>query len=434
MRSIFFICSLILWGTVTQAASSSTSRIAAVVNKAVITKADLMNRLRFAAISSGLEPTQQNLDKIKDQLLRVMIDEQIQLGIGEKYQIDIPAEHIQTTIKEIETNNGMPAGHIKQLLKANHIPEKTFEDHIKSQLIWVFYIRQKYPLKSLEDAIQKKHEHDITPSLQIADWEIEREMKRQKEKDTQTQYHLAEIFLNVDSSNQDESVKRNISELFKEIQRGANFQAVAQQFSQSPTASLGGDMGWLTEDQIDPEIRNVLTQLQPGQLSPPIRTPQGYSVIAFIERKLPVSDNSVRLTVQQILFPFPQNASEDQVQKIMGQADKVKKQAKNCSSLEKLAKQSLPSAHAQMVKNEPKANFPGELLAILENLNVNQTSDPLLTPEGAVVVMVCDKTNQKTQELTRNEIVDLIASQKYALIAKRELRDLRRNAFIDIRM
>lgn len=434
MRSLLFFLSLIFLGAATHAKPSSTSRIAAVVNSAVITKADLMNRLKFAAISSGLEPTPQNLDKIKDQMLRVMIDEQIQLEIGERYQIDIPEEHVQTTIKEIESSNGMPSGHINKLLKANKIPEETFKKHIKAQLIWVFYIRQKYPLKSLEDSIQKKHEHDISPSLQIADWEVEREIQRQKEKDTQTQYHLAEIFLNVDNKSQEESVKRNIAELFQEVRRGANFQVIAQQFSQSPTASVGGDMGWLTEDQVEPEIRELLTQLQPGQLSPPIRTSQGYTIIAYIERQLPKADGSVSLTVQQVLFPFPQNAAEWMAREIMNQAGDVAKKAKSCSTLEKLAKQTSPSAQAHMIRNEPMENLTGELLSLIQSLDLNKASEPLLTPEGAVVVMVCDKNVQKTKELSRNEIVDLIASQKYSLIAKRELRDLRRNAFIDIRM
>src|SRR3990167_3858904 len=109
---------------------TSSSRIAAVVNKSVITKADLTNRLRFAAISSSLEPTPENLERIQDQMLRVMIDEALQLELGKKYGIEIKKEHVSATIKDIEQSNGMPEGGITKILNDNSIPLKTFEDQI----------------------------------------------------------------------------------------------------------------------------------------------------------------------------------------------------------------------------------------------------------------------------------------------------------------
>src|SRR5947199_6573406 len=72
---LFVLINFLSGETLLKADSTSSSRIAAVVNNSIITKADLANRLRFAAISSGLEPAPENLERIKLQLLRVMIDE-----------------------------------------------------------------------------------------------------------------------------------------------------------------------------------------------------------------------------------------------------------------------------------------------------------------------------------------------------------------------
>lgn len=193
-------------------------------------------------------------------------------------------------------------------------------------------------------------------------------------------------------------------------------------------------MGWLTEDQIEPEIKEALLQLQPGQLSMPIRTSQGYVVIAFIEQKLPGAEGNTLLTIQQVLFPFPQDATEEQARNVMEKAAEIGKKAESCPALEKISKEKSPSVKTHLTKEDPLNSFPEALQNVLNALNINQTSEPLLTPEGALLVMVCEKKSEKKKEFSRDDAIELIASRKHTLLARRELRDLRRQAFIDMRM
>ena len=434
MRCFLVLISLLIFGELLKADSSSSSRIAAVVNNRVITKADLMNRLRFATVSSGLEPTPENFEGIKPQMLRVMIDEQLQLEIGRKYKIELSDDHIKAAIKDIEQGNGMPEGTIAQMMKDNNIPAKTLEDQLRAQLIWLIFIREKYPLKTLEDQVRKKYNQDTAPSLQIADWEIEQEIKFQKEKETKTQYHLAEIVLPFDHPDQEKSVENNLKRLIEELQKGAHFSALAQQFSQSATSAQGGDMGWLTEEQLDPDIMEALLHLQPGQLSTPIRTSQGYVLIAFIEQKMPNSEGQILLTMQQVLLPFPKDVTEEKALNVLTQAKEVSRTAKSCPDLEKVAKDKFPSASSHLSLNEPLSSFPDPLQKVINSLNLNEGSDPLPTQEGALLVMVCEKKSQKAEEFSKEDAEALIASRKHSLLARRELRDLRRHAFIDVRM
>ncbi len=434
MRCFLVLLTFLIYGETLRAAPSSSSRIAAVVNNNIITKADLMNRLRFAALSSGLEPTPKNLDQIKLQMLRMMIDEKLQLEIGKKYKIDITDDHIKATLKDIEESNGMPEGTIVQMMKDNNIPFKTFEDQVRAQLTWLVFIREKYPLKTLEEQVKKKLPQDIFPSLQITDWEINQELKLQNEKDTKTQYHLAEILLPFDQPDQEESVKQNLNQLIGELEKGAHFSALAQQFSGSPTAAQGGDMGWLTEDQLEPEIKEALSHLEPGQLSIPLRTSQGYVIIAFIERKLPSSEGNALLTMQQVLLPFPKNVTEEKAQEIMNTAEEISRSAKSCPELEEIAKEKFPSASFHLSHSEPLSSFAESLQKVVLSLPLNQGSEPLLTNEGSLLVMVCEKKSQKSEEFTREDVQALLASRKHAILAKQELRDLRRQAFIDVRM
>lgn len=283
MRFVVIIFALLMGGGALHAESSPVCRIAAVVNKSIITQADLMNRLRFAAVTSGLEPSTQNLEKIKPQMLRMMIDEQLQLDAGETEKITISDDDIKDAIKRLEEANGMPKGYIAQLMNNNHIPLKTLENQIKANLIWVEYIREKY-----------------SPTLQIAEAEVERELALHKEKETKIQYHLAEIVLPFEDAAQEDRAKNDLVRLIEELQKGAHFSALAQQFSQSATAALGGDMGWLTEDQLLPDVKKVVVRMEPGQLSQPIRTPQAYIIIGYIEKKLPESQKTTDFSEDQV--------------------------------------------------------------------------------------------------------------------------------------
>jgi len=413
--------------------STSPSRIAAVVNDGIITHADLMNRLRFATLSSGLEPTPENLEIMKAQMLRIMIDEQLQLQVGKRYGIEIAHDHVQSTIKDIEQSNGLPEGTITTMMKENRIPLKILEDQLKAQLVWLIFIREKYPLKTLEDRVGK-HLQEAAPSLQISDWEIDQEIKLQNEKETKKQYHLAEIALPFDRPDQEEEVKNDLSHLMEELQKGAQFSALAQQFSQSATASQGGDMGWLTEDQLEPEIKEALLQLQPGQLSMPIRTSQGYVLIAFIEQKLPGSDENTVLTMQQVLLPFPQDVTEEQGKEIMEKASKIGREAKSCEALEKISKEKFPSSKTRLTQGGLLSSFPEELQNIINSLDLNKTSEPLLTQEGALLVMICEKKSEQKHVFSKDDAIEHIAGQKHILLARRELRDLRRQAYIELRM
>ena len=76
-----------------------------------------------------------------------------------------------------------------------------------------------------------------------------------------------------------------------------------------------------------------------------------------------------------------------------------------------------------------------ELRQAVMPLAVNQTSNPLDVPEGIVVVMVCGREDAllaapPSREQVRRQIED----ERRDMLARRYLRDLRRAAFIDVRM
>lgn len=68
-------------------------------------------------------------------------------------------------------------------------------------------------------------------------------------------------------------------ELLKRIKGGANFAAIARDFSTCPSKSKGGDLGWFGEGAMVPAFEQAVKRLSTGGLSPVVSTQFGFHII-----------------------------------------------------------------------------------------------------------------------------------------------------------
>jgi len=102
------------------------------------------------------------------------------------------------------------------------------------------------------------------------------------------QYRLAEIFLYAPDQASRELAKARAATLIENVNQGADFQALAQQFSAAPSASAGGDLNWLSPGDMRPEIADaVLKAGEPPLVLAPIESDSGVYVIALTGKREP---------------------------------------------------------------------------------------------------------------------------------------------------
>lgn len=95
-------------------------------------------------------------------------------------------------------------------------------------------------------------------------------------------HRLAQIFLKDQAKAEDTARKLKAKD--------ADFAATARTLSEDPaSAAKGGEIGWLTEDQIQPAIREQLPKLSPGSHSAPIRLNDGWHLIKLLETREPAT-------------------------------------------------------------------------------------------------------------------------------------------------
>jgi peptidyl-prolyl cis-trans isomerase SurA len=402
-----------------QAGQPAETRIAAVVNDEVISVADIRSRLRMVMLSSNLTDSPETRQRIANQVLRTIVDEKLQMQEAKRQNITATDEEINKAIAQIEKQNNMQPGQLDQALKQRGIERSALVDQLTASIVWAKLVRRL-----------------LSQTNVVSDEEIDYALKRAQETVNEPQSRVAEIFLAVDNPQQEEEVRRLAERLSDQMRQGARFSAIAQQFSQSATAAVGGDIGWVRPEQLSSELGKIVAQMRPGELSPPIRTGAGYYLLLVLDRRSGRSagPEDTLLHLVQIVFPLPPQAPEAMRRAAITEAQNAKLTAKNCEELLKIGKEKGSAQLSSEGRLRVDQIAPG-MRNIVLGLEAGRSSQPIVQKNGVGVIMVCEKVAPSAPTVpTREEIAETLMRQRLDTLARRYMRDLRRTAFVDVRV
>jgi peptidyl-prolyl cis-trans isomerase SurA len=413
---IFLVCGFAAVGS--SAFAQGTQKIAAVVNDEVISLFDLQSRLSLLIAGSDTKDSPEARRRLAPEVLRRMIDEVLQLQEAKRLNITVTDAEIEQALSSIERQNGMPKGGLGAFLAKNGIDKQILVGQVEPQIVWGKVVARR-----------------IRPQIQVSPEEIDETLARITAGIGKPEYLLAEIFLRVDVTENEAEIHQVAQRIMQQLQQGANFPALARNFSQAASAAEGGNLGWIRAEELGNELANTITQMQPGQIAGPIRTLSGFQIILLRERRLaaglPAGDAEVQL--QQLFFPLAANAPEAQLKDTLAKAQSTAARAKSCGDMEALAKELAMPMSGSLGKLKTSA-LPAAVQAAVRDLEIGRPSGPVRTEGGVVVLMVCDRQGQDAQQNHRQQIERMITMQRLDAGAQRYLRDLRRAAFIDIRL
>ncbi len=393
-------------------------RIAAVVNDDVISVADLASRVRMVMLSTAVPQTAEGARRLSAQVLRTLVDEKLEMQEARRKNITASKAEIDKAIAQIAQQNNLKPEQLFQVLKNNGIEKSALVNQVTASIVWAKLIRQM-----------------AADSDPVSDDEIDDALKRLKQDEKTPEARVAEIFLPVDNPDRDADVRAEAERLIAEMKQGARFSNVARQFSQSATAAVGGDMGWIHPDELSPPLAKAVTGMQPGELSPPIRAAGGYYLLLVLDRRgaggVPSPDETV-LHLVQVVFPLPTQPTEAQRRAAIAQAETVRGTAKNCEDMVRIGKTEAPQLSSQGDLRLDQI-APG-MRSMIMGLSIGQASQPILQKNGVGVIMVCSKNQPKAFVPTRADVAETLMREHLDLLSQRYLRELRREAFVDVRV
>lgn len=416
------VCSFLLFFFALQSSAESAparvSRVAAVVNDHVISVTDVRNRALLAILSSGMESSEKIIQELSPQVLKTLIEEALQRQMAKKVGLSMDEGEIDYAISEIEQQNQMPSGRLVSMLQKKGIPAKTIRNQVKSSTLWREYIRGRYG-----------------DFVQITDAQVDRKIKELESSRKEPQILLAEINLPFDTEENKSAVLKMAKNLAHKASKGARFSELARQFSSSTSAAQGGDIGWVSEKSLDPDVCDAVRKTETGNLTSPICMRDGYTLIMVRDRRGAGEsiDKDTFYTFRQLTFPLPGNPSEEQLYNTYTKAQSLSQNARSCSILDTLVEKR-KGVKLQKITKASSRSMPFELKKLLDSLQPGKASKPLLTPVGAMLFMLCEKEEYNPETPSRENIRNFLKGEELARIADRELRNLKSAAFIDIHL
>ena len=399
-----------------------TSRIAAVVNGDVISDADIGNRARLFAISTGLPMSQEVIDHLKPQILRQLIDERLRVQEAQRRKIVIQDAHIAAAIKDIETRNNMPAGALRAKLASDGVSNRTLIDQIRAQLAWT---------EMLKGIVGER--------MSITEAEVAEQQRLAASQTGQVEYRLGEIFIPVDDPNNTADAQRFAETVISELRAGAPFAMVAAQFSQTQTALEGGELGWEQTNQLDPAVARLVAEMPVGAVSNAVRVPGGISIVNLQAKREIGHDMATVATMRQAFFPFttpladPQNPTEQQRQ-ALAKAKSVIGSVNGCEQMEAVAKaNNAPNRPIDPGEIRVEGVNPPAFRTLLATIPIGKPTEPLISRDGIAVITVCSREQKNVGEITAQDIQHRLVTERVENLSRQVMRDLHRRATIDLR-
>lgn len=420
MLARFTACACLTLGLMLSqpASAQEVDRIAAVVNDEIITLQELNGRVMMALVFSAIPDSPDARRRVTPQVLRKLIDERLQMQEANRLKIVLSPADIEQGISMIEQQNRMPKGALIGGLTRAGVDAQLARDQIRADLTWL-----------------RVSGRVLQPQVKIGEEEINDRLETIKERQGRPEYLAAEIVLPVDSPSQEEDARKLGERLIEQLKTGAPFAALARQFSRAPTAGNGGAMGWLSELAVDEDLAGPLSQLSKGQYTPLVRTSSGFAIMMLVDSRIAgqtANPNDAQVTLSQLVLPVPSRDAPPK-QQLLARAAQLTSSANSCSALEELGR-SVNSPSFGSMGTKRVGELEASLRRIVANLPVNQVSEPLDTPAGIQVIMVCARQESTQISLpSREQVRRSIEDERLDMLARRYIRNLRRSAFIDIR-
>lgn len=284
---------------------SAGANVAATVNGRAITYEDLDKQFQAAQFGNPGEKTSDDQVLIQRmEILRSMIDNEIMLQRAEREGLLAVDSDVEARFSEMRTP--YTAEEFQKQLNDRHLNAEELKSQLRKDL-----------------SAQKLLNKETTAKISIADKDITDfyEANKASFNRVEPQLQLAQILvtptadqnvrnLKGDNALDEASAKKKIANLEARLRQGEDFSQLAQNYSEDPeSAAAGGNLGFIPEsalEQANADLRRTILALRPGQVTPAMKTNEGYRLLKLITREPAgqrgLNDPNVQQTIRETLI------------------------------------------------------------------------------------------------------------------------------------
>ncbi len=391
-------------------------KIAAVVNDDMISMLDVEERLRLLVATTGISDSPDVRKRLLPQIVRSLIDESLQLQAAKDAGLTVSRAEVKAAIAAIEKQRGRPAGSLPEYLRERGVSPASFERQLEAQLSWNQFVGRR-----------------IGRKLSVSKEEVARaaEQIRNRRKVAEEAL-ISSLLLPVPDPESEAQTLALAKKLAQEVSGGASFEAVARQLSGGgPQVSDT----WVELGQLEPSLAAAIgAQGQPGVIGP-IRTPAGYQLVMLKQKRSREKGGDAEMMFKEIRLSLDSDANVPEVDVLMSIAQEVARHPGTCPEKGVAGINDFEGLNIDVsFVRTPVSGLSPEVLPLVEDLGIGQISEPFAAPDGLHLLMLCEKVEKPAGVVDTEKLRGQLLQQKLELEATRYLRNLRREAFVEVRL
>ena len=247
--------------------------IIAVVNEDVITRTELDDVITATIeqlLNQGVQPPDD--ETMQTQILESIITKRIQLQRAQEIGLSVSESELDETILRVAQENQMSLQEFYQALETDNIEFSKFRNDIRDEIIMV-----------------RLREREVNNQVNITDGEVDNHLHTMATSAVGgDEYQIAHILLTVPEQVdvlQLATIKERAELALAKLQEGVEFAQVAAEFSDAEDAMTGGVLDWRPVTQMGPKFTEILTAMEPGEMTSVVQSPIGYHILKLLARR-----------------------------------------------------------------------------------------------------------------------------------------------------
>lgn len=399
-------------------------RIVAIVDQAVVTEQELESRIATVTAQFKKQGTELPAEAIlRKQILERLITDTLQLQYAAQTGLKVDDNQLDKTIGRIAEQNQLSLAEFTEALAKDGVSMTKFRADIRNEI-----------------TLARLREREVDGRVNVSESEIDNFLTSQAaNNENQDEYEIAHLLIRTPEEGTTEDIqkaKSKVDSALTELKAGVSFAKVSASFSDAPNALEGGSLGWKKASQMPALFLDALKAMQVGEVSAPLRSPNGFHVLKLNNKRGGNSPLVIQQThARHILIKLSEIMSEkDGKLKIDG----IKERLDNGEKFEALARQYSEDSTASSGGDLNWVN-PGDTVPQFEKamneMKELQISPPVRTQFGWHLIQVIERRSQDmSKEAARLKARQEIRAKKADEAYQDWIRELRDRAYVEIRL
>ena len=372
--------------------------IIASVDSEAITTYDLSERIKLVLKSLKLEDNIKNRDSVRDRVLELLIIEKLKKIEAKKAQITAGKDEIVELAAAIYNFPAEEFEEFELFLENENIDAEVVVEQLKNELLWKKLSQQMFASK-----------------ITINSADIDAILNNYKNKVGKIEFDFSEIVFFNQELNDWESSKKKMETVISLLDSGTSFELLADKFSDLNPQGNNLKTGWIFEDSLDSETKEILNNMSPGDIKTNVKISNGFKILKLNRKR--------RFGNEQIKFTFLKFSSFEKKQ--------IQNMYESDISCENIKESEIEDEIKFLkIKDMASKDLSDLFLKQLDNSEEKSFTEVFELDGEHNLLYVCDKKISTSDSISRETIERRAFSKKFNQLTNTYLSNIRKSTNI----